>query len=230
MHAQTIDAAGRSVPYQVWSVAFSPDGHHVVTGSGFDPDGKAHNLVQMWNVDTRTAEGDPFKGPNEATIHTVGFDFNGRDVVAGSSDGTVRVWDPANPSEFKGQLTADQNPVLSLAIAKKSRWIATGEGGGTVRVWDTVHRPPAAIPLDGHQNWVHSVAISPDDRVIVSGSADGTFQLWPGLGDVGGIVCSKLTTNVSRAQWTRWVGTNIDYEKGCPDLDPAPDRGDQLTG
>jgi WD40 repeat protein len=226
MSTQTTDAAGRSVPYQVWSVAFSPDGHHVVTGSGFDPDGTAHNLIQMWNVDTLSAEGDPFKGPNEATIQTVKFDFNGRDVVAGSSDGTVRVWDPANRKVVKEQLTADQNPVLSLAIANKSQWMATGEGGGSVRVWDMVHSPPAAIPLDGHQNWVHSVAISPDDQVIVSGSADGTLQLWPGLGDVGRTVCSKLTTNVSPAQWTRWVGPKIDYEKGCEDLEPAPDGGD----
>jgi WD40 repeat protein len=230
MSTQTTDAAGRSVPYQVWSVAFSPDGHHVVTGSGFDPDGKAHNLVQMWNVDTLTAEGDPFKGPNEATIHTVRFDFNKTDVVAGSSDGTVRVWDPANRTVIKEQLTADQNPVLSLAIANKSHWIATGDSGGSVRVWDMVHLPPDPIPLNGHQNWVHSVAISPDDQVIVSGSADGTLQLWPGLGDVQSIVCRKLTANVSRAQWTQWVGQKIAYLKGCPDLDPAPDLGDQLTG
>ena len=231
MRAQTIDANGNSVPYQVWSVAFSPDGRHVVTGSGFDPYGKAHNLIQMWNVDTRTAEGKPLKGPNEATIYTVGFDFSGQNIVAGSSDGTVRVWDPVQRREVADPMAGDQNSVYSLAIANKNQWIATGEGGGSVRVWDMVHEPPAGIPLDGHQNWVHSVAISPDDRVIVSGSADGTLQLWPGLWDVGAIICSKLTTNTSQAQWAEWVGANIKYEKGCRDLGIAPDlRGHSTRG
>ena len=64
MRAETTNAKGQPVPYQVWSVAFSPDGRHMVTGSGFDPYGKARNLIQVWNVDTRTPDGEPMQGPS----------------------------------------------------------------------------------------------------------------------------------------------------------------------
>ncbi len=42
----------RQVPYQVWSVAFSPKGDQVVSGSGFDLDGgNQNNLIQVWDIE-----------------------------------------------------------------------------------------------------------------------------------------------------------------------------------
>ena len=42
---------GKFLPYQVWSVAFSPDGEHFVTGSGFDTAKEPNYLIQVWNAD-----------------------------------------------------------------------------------------------------------------------------------------------------------------------------------
>jgi WD40 repeat protein len=178
----------------------------------------------VWDVTTRTPQGDPLSGEfPDANIYAVSFDLDGRRVIAGSSDGTVRVWDVALHKETTAALSQDQNPVSSLALANKSPWIATGGASGLVRVWDMVNDPPAGTPLDGHRKWVHSVAISPDDRLILSGSADGTLQLWPGPAKMRDVICSKLATNVSHKQWDEWVAGKVSYEAVCQGLDPAPD-------
>lgn len=223
MRAQTTNAQGKTVPYQVWSLAFSPNGRQLVTGSGVDESREPVNLLQVWNLDKRTPDREPMQGPPGTTVFAVAFASDDR-LVSGSSDGTVRVWDINARSEIPEPLFRDQSPVYSLAVAHDSPWIAAGGGGGTVRVWDMVDEPPDDTPLYGHQDWVHSVAVSPDDSLIVSGSADGNLRLWPGPpDDVGKAVCSKLTANPSHKQWEQWVEGKIPYGDLCTDLEPAPD-------
>ncbi|HWT49452.1 MAG TPA: WD40 repeat domain-containing protein, partial [Mycobacterium sp.] len=212
------------LPYQVWSVAFSPNGRKVVSGSGFDRAGNPNNLIQLWNVDTLTADGDPIEGEPGFNVYSVGFDHTGDLVFSGSFTGTARVWDVTTRKEAAKPLSGDQNPVLSVAFAHSHQWIATGGGSGTVRLWDLINRPPPAnTPLEGHQNWVHSVAFSPDDSLILSGSADGNLRLWPAPQDVGEVICSKLTTNMSPKQWSDWVSPKIAYKELCPGKPRAPD-------
>ena len=219
---------GQTVPYQVWSVAFSPDGRRVVSGSGFDTYNNQvgqNNLVQLWNVDPLAADGPPMEIEEikqESNVYAVGFNHDGSQIVSGSTDGTARVWDVATRKESRGPLIGDQNPIYSVVFAHDHQWIAAGTAGATVRLWDIVHRPPEGTALEGHQNWVHSVAFSPDDSLIVSGSADGNLRLWPALQDVGKDVCSKLTTNMSDKQWRDWVSSKEDYRAQlCDGLPPS---------
>ena len=67
----------------VLSVAFSPDGHYVLTGS-------ADNTARLWEAETgielRTFEG------HGAWIACVAFSPNGHHILTGSHDSTARLW------------------------------------------------------------------------------------------------------------------------------------------
>ena len=210
----------RAVPYQVWSVAFNSDSDQVVSGSGFDLDGgNQNNLIQMWKVEpTLRRDGEPIEGQSGWNIFSVGFSPDGKQIVSGSFDGTVRLWDVATRTEAVAPMSGDQNPVFSVAFAHNHRWIAAGGQGSTVRVWDTVNKPPSGMPLEGNQNWVQSVAFSPDDKWILSGSGDGNLHLWPAPQNLADTVCSKITSNISHEQWSQWVPQQIDYRKICQTL------------
>lgn len=222
MPAELTNAEGKTVPYQVWSVAFSPDGSQLVTGSGVDASRQPQNLIQVWNVETRTPDRGPMQGPPGKTVFAVAYVGDDR-LVSGSSDGAVRIWDVNKRTVIPEPLFKDQSPVYSLAVAHNDSWIAAGGGGGVVRVWDIMDEPPEDTPLEGHLDWVHSVAVSSDDTLIASASAEGNLRLWPGPGDVGEAICNKLTASPSRTNWDNWVEGKKDYEQLCPELDPAPD-------
>ncbi len=229
--AQRTNEQGDLVPYQVWSVAFRPDGRQVASGSGFDLAiaGQNNNLIQLWNVDPALSpSGDPIKdqsveGQPGSNIYSLGFSPDGDRIVSGKNDGTVTLWDVASRKSAVPPMSADQNAVFSVAYAYRHRWIAAGGGGGTVTVWDTVNNPPVPMPLEGRQKWVQSVAFSRDDKWILSGSGDGSLHLWPAPQVLSEVVCSKLTTNMSRRQWSELVPPQIDYIKLCPDLQESPD-------
>jgi WD40 repeat protein len=61
-----------------------------------------------------------------------------------------------------------------------------------------LNKPPDDTPLERHRDWLQGVAISSDNGLIVSNSADGNLQMWPMPADVGEMISSELTKNVSR--------------------------------
>ena len=69
----------------MYSVAFSPDGHRLASGS-------ADNTVRMWNADTGQPIGDPLTGHTN-TVYSVAFSPDGHRLASASGDKTVRLWD-----------------------------------------------------------------------------------------------------------------------------------------
>ena len=84
------------------------------------------------------------KGHSEA-IYCVAFTPDGKHVVTGSGDHTIKVWDSATGKEIKsfGGPTGHQNLVLSVSISPDGSLIASGGSDNTAKLWDF----PSSSPL-----------------------------------------------------------------------------------
>jgi WD40 repeat protein len=76
----------------------------------------------------------PFWG-HPGPVQAVAVTPDGRRIVTGGADGTVRVWDRETGVE-QAVLTGHTGLVLAVAVTPDGRQIVTGGGDGTVRVWD----------------------------------------------------------------------------------------------
>lgn len=103
---------------------------------------------------------------------------DGRRIVSGSDDETVRVWDIETGAQVLGPLVGHVDYVSSVAISPDGRRIASGSGDETVRVWDVETGAQVLSPFEGHTGWVNSVVFSPDGRHVVSGSHDCSIRIW----------------------------------------------------
>ena len=155
--------------HQNWvcSVAFSPDGTRLVSGS-------ADRTIKLWAAQTgellRTLTG------HEHGVWTVAFSPDGRSIASGSADQTVRVWETATGT-CQQILSGHNNWVWIVAFSPDGRSIASGSADQTVRLWD-IQAQQCLRVLPGHSNWVWSVAFSPDGQALASGSEDRTMRLW----------------------------------------------------
>jgi WD40 repeat protein len=156
-------------------------------------------------------------------VASVAYSPDGRRIVSGGGDGSVRQWDAAKGQPIGAPLEGHKVGVASVAYSPDGRRIVSGGGDGTVRQWDAASGQPIGAPLAGHKGGVASVAYSPDGQRIVSGGGDGMVRLWPAPDAVPELLCAKLTRNMSHQQWREWVAPDIAYRDQCPGMPRAAD-------
>ena len=118
-----------------------------------------------------------FEGHNDG-VTSIAYSPDGRHIVSGSDDSTIRVWNAETGDLMGGPLEGHTKSVTSVAYSPDGRHIVSGSIDNTVRVWNAETGDLMGAPLEGHTDCVTSVAYSPDGRHIVSGSHDNTIRVW----------------------------------------------------
>ncbi|KAJ6616122.1 WD40-repeat-containing domain protein [Mycena sp. CBHHK59/15] len=151
----------------VQSVAFSPDGAHIASGS-------TDTSIRIWNV--KTGETERELVGHSHWVHSVAFSPDGAHIASGSADRTIRIWN-VKTGEMERKLKGQSESVRSVAFSPDGAHIASGSADNTVRIWN-IETGETEQELAGHSGLVRSVAFSPDGAHIASGSADNTVRIW----------------------------------------------------
>ncbi|KAJ5085578.1 hypothetical protein N7532_010349 [Penicillium argentinense] len=151
----------------VYSVAFSPDGRLLASGSH-------DRTIRLWDRATGSLQ-QTLEGHTDL-VRSVAFSSDGRLLASGSADNTVRLWERATGA-LQQSLEGHSSMVSSVAFSPDNRLLASGSFDHTMQLWDTATGAMQQT-LKGHMSLVQSVAFSPDGRLLVSGSLDDTVRLW----------------------------------------------------
>jgi hypothetical protein len=151
----------------VLTVALSPDGTRVLTGS-------EDNTARLWDA----ATGTPIAtlAGHTLWVYAVAFSPDGTRVLTGSDDYTERLWDAATGTTL-ATLTGHTASVEAIAFSQDGTRILTGSLDNTARLWDAATGTTAAT-LAGHTSLVKAVAFPPDGTRVLTGSWDNTARMW----------------------------------------------------
>jgi WD40 repeat protein/tetratricopeptide (TPR) repeat protein len=152
----------------VHTVAFSPDGRWLATGS-------AGGILSIW--DARTGRPGPaLKGSRLVLdVTSVAFASDSARLAAASKDGNAWVWDAASGQVLGKYYSGGAAFVYGVAFSPDGRWLATASGSKPTRIWDVTSMQ---IIREFTVKKVFGVAFSPDGRWLATGGKDGTSRIW----------------------------------------------------
>ena len=153
-------------PSGVTSVAWSPDGKQIASGS-FD------KSVRIWEVETgqcqRVLEG-------HGLIESVAWSPDGKQVALGSFDKSVRIW-VVETGQCQKVLEGHTDCISSVAWSPDGKQAASGSVDRSVRIW-VVETGQCQRVLEGHTSNIGAVVWSPDGEQVASCSHDKSVRIW----------------------------------------------------
>jgi WD40 repeat protein len=184
-----------------WSVCvtFSPDGIHMASGNDIGkikiwevlPSGEEKaTLTAHWQEDpedeseTRgffVEDDGGFQKPMDYWIGALAFTPDGRQLISGSRDTTIKIFRMPNGEETR-TLRGHTGWIRALAVSPDGRMLVSAGDDQTIKFWDLESGKPFRT-LKGHTGAVRGLAFSPDGLRLASASWDRTVKLWEGGAD-----------------------------------------------
>jgi WD40 repeat protein len=120
--------------------------------------------MRLWDVGTgqllHSFEEHP-ESKTKNTVLSVAFSRDGTSALAGTTEGTLQLWDIDRGALRRTFRPENAFAITSVALSADGSFALSGSDDQTVKVWD-VNTGQLVRTLRGHTAYVNSVAFSPD--------------------------------------------------------------------
>ncbi|KAK6190721.1 hypothetical protein SNE40_002522 [Patella caerulea] len=192
----------------VISVAFSPDGRYLASGSG-------DTTVRFWDVNTETPQF-TCKG-HKHWILCIAWSPNGLKLASGCKNSQICIWDPSTGKQMGKTLTGHRQWITWLAwkplhLDPECRYLASASKDATVKIWDTL-KCECHITLSGHLQTISCVKWG-GSNLLYTSSQDRTIKVYRAE---DGVLCRTLQ---GHGHWVNTMALSTDYVMRTGWFDP----------
>ena len=149
---------------RVTSVAFSPDGQTLASGSW-------DKTIRLWDVHTRTLKA-TLEGHTDY-VYCVAFSPDGQMLASGSEDYSIRLWDVPTGNALN-TLWRHVGGIYSIAFSPDGKFLASAGEDKIIQLCDG-RTGVAKTEFKGHTGYIYTLVFSPQGRTLISG--DGLLRL-----------------------------------------------------
>ena len=161
---------------QLYAIAFSPSGH-ILAAAGYG------DKITLWDLTSKKIETNlSINQPAEGFVNKLIFSPDGEHLVAGSRDGSIRLWRTHSRTQtwFSEPSSNEHGTVITaLAFSPDSTTLVSASGflNPSIRQRNIVTGKSDRLLTNSNAVSL-SLAFSPDGKTLLSGSEDGTINTW----------------------------------------------------
>lgn len=144
----------------------------------FSPDGKAMVIATKSGIFVYDSQNYDDLGMIDSgvAVCSLAFSKDGSILIAGSLDGTVKVWD-FESRELLQALSGHSDYVWSVAISPDESIFATGSSDGRIMLW-SMSDFTLLETLNPGDGGIRSVLFTADGKMMISGAENGNIEFW----------------------------------------------------
>ncbi|MCU4185611.1 helix-turn-helix domain-containing protein [Acidiferrimicrobium sp. IK] len=199
---------------EILSATFDRGGHLLATTS-------SDNDVRLYRIEGGGTRLLATLGGFTNYAYTAVFTPGDRTLIAGSADGTVRLWnvaDPTHPVLLGRPLSGPTGYVYQLALSPDGSTLAAASTDHSVWLWNVADRsaPSLLATLSAAGGAVFAVTYRPDGSALLASGSDQIVHVWASTAkQAATAICATAGSPVSRADWSRYV-QGEPYHPPCP--------------
>lgn len=165
---------------KVNTIAISPDSSWAVTAG----DG---NSLQVWNL-TKAVKQTKWHGHLQPVTQVL-MTSDGKQIISGSKDETIRIWDAAG--ELQHTLTEHTDEIAMLEVSPDGQYLASVQKNSMeIFIWKLPkprgfllsrfrkEKPQLVKKLPKQKSWINALSFSANGRFLATKSFDNKVRLW----------------------------------------------------
>lgn len=183
--------------YSVRTVAWSPDGTHLASGSD-------DSHIHIWEMTAKT--GAYINSDHYDYIWSLHWSPDGKHLAASSAAQLITILDASNGKTIHSYKRHEGN-AIGLGMACALAWspdgarIASGGADHVLHLWKA-DSGKTLLTCQGHTDDIHALAWSPDGQHLASASHDATVRIWDGNTGATLLIYSHHTKRVTALAWS----------------------------
>ncbi len=151
----------------VETVAYSPINSSLIVSAGSD------NTVKLWDLADSVVT---TLGSHRDTVNSVAFSPDGKKLVSGSDDFTLKIWDITNKrhlSTLSHVTDFLRSQIKKVAFSPDGQKFVTA--GRHVKIWD-IHTLREIMTIR-HSGWIYALAFSYNGKYLAIGDTSGQIKI-----------------------------------------------------
>ncbi|WP_414754712.1 hypothetical protein, partial [Anabaena sp. CCY 9910] len=109
-------------------------------------------------------------------VKAVAVTPNGKQVISGSKDNTLKVWN-LETGEEQFTLIGHTESVNAIAVTPDGKRVISGSSDHTLKIWDLA-TGNELFTFSGHRTQVVALTVTPDSKWVISASVPNIIKVW----------------------------------------------------
>ncbi|MFN8334296.1 MAG: hypothetical protein U0U09_04160 [Cyclobacteriaceae bacterium] len=205
------------LPFELKALSASPDGKQIAGGTW------SGELVL---IDVQTLSHKVVLRDTGAQILTVRFSPDGKKIAYGtfeikSKRGLVKMYDIDRQRKDDRQFAGHKAGVYDVEFSPDGKLLASAGSDKRLQMWVLENPGDLPIVMDNNNGFIWDIAFAKGSDYLIAACHESEIRVWPTSPELlANQVCPKLTRNMTRDEWDKYVGTeeSFPYETTCANL------------